>query len=225
VLEQVWPGHSGAYDRAVLLGHIEIAERAGRLTYQAGVRDLAEQTGVSIQAASNANRRLSKRQLIERVRESKGTLAAMWKLNACAASKLDTPIEPMCRGVSTFVGVEIQHDVFRWAGLGKCAAHVWAELTISPKAVAAPALAAATGRGNRTVERALERMRVLGMVRGDPGENGVVWSAVQGVNLDEIASKLGTSGMGVRQRAEHVRQRENHRVRLRRRSSFEKPRP
>ena len=53
--------------------------------------------------------------------------------------------------------------------------------------------------------------------------------ALQGVNLDEIASKLGTSGMGVRQRAEHVRQRENHRVRLRRsmrrRLPFEKPRP
>ncbi len=203
--EQTWEGRSGAYTRAVFLAHVEIAEHVGRITYQAGVRELAERAGIGIHAVSNANKRLIDAKLIETVKESTSTLATAWKLNSSVA-RGNTPLHLEVQGV--FPLATSSHDVFRHSGLGKCAAQIWAVLQYSKEPMRASEIADGTGRHRITVHNVLTRMLELGMVYCEMAKSGVVWSVVTTVNFDEIAKELGTDGLGQQQCDKHRAQRE-----------------
>ncbi len=214
VEQQTWQGQAGAYNRAVLLGHLAIAERAGRLTYQASVRDLAEQAGVSIKAVSKANQRLVKLSLIELVKAAYGTLAAMWRLGVFGWTKGNTPSSPSVGECVLLSKREIGHDVFRWAGFGKGAGQVWAKLERAEQPLTVQQIAEQTGRSAKTVYRILARFQGLGMVECVPdgaNPNQIAWGCAPEVNLDEMARKIGVAGIGARQRAEHIRERAAHR--------------
>lgn len=98
------------------------------------------------------------------------------------------------------------HDVFRFFGLGKTGAAVWAALSeYSP--MTAQDLTAHTGRSLRAVNRTLERMFQLQLVGMDFADAGAVWYALETADLDQAARLIGTFGAGERQRADHTRQR------------------
>jgi hypothetical protein len=215
ISRQVWTGRAGSYNRAVLLGHIAIAERAGRLSYQAGVRELAERAGMSLKAISKANARLCKDHFIEATKPAYGTLATQWRLNVGALSKGNTPNSPSVREcvlMTTRNQSELSaHDLFRWAGLGKGAAQIWELLVASDHPHSAQSVCAKTGRGLKSVYRILGKMHQLEMLTGDFDGSAFVWLANRDVNLDEVAQKLNVAGIGSRQRTEHAREREMHR--------------
>ena len=213
--EQAWDGRSGAYTRAVFLAHIEIAERVGRITYQAGVRELAERAGIGIHAASNANKRLIDQKLVELVKGNTSSLATAWKLNSSVA-RGNTPLHLEVQGVFPLATNIASHDVFRRAGLGKCAAQIWAILQPSKEPMRVSEIAEVTGRHRVTVQDALTRMCQLGMAHCDMSGAGVVWSSVTGVNLDEIAREIGTQGIGAEQKVKHAKERAAHKQRIER---------
>jgi DNA-binding MarR family transcriptional regulator len=54
----VWPSRTGGTDKAVLGAHLDIAEKSGRLTHGASVRQVAEMGGVVAGTVSRSHRRL-----------------------------------------------------------------------------------------------------------------------------------------------------------------------
>lgn len=206
-----WAGRSGSYTRAVAIAHAEIAERAGKLEYQASVRTLAEIAGVNSRTVSNANKRLIAAKVIALATSHTVTLARRWVLRS--VTSVHTPKPPQCGEVRTLV--TLGHDAFRRAGLGKPGAQVWGLLQAS-NGLRVAEIARQTGRARMTVGRVLKIMCALGMARAEIVGRGAVWHAVDGVDLDQIAREVGTRGAGDRQRAMHARDRRAHRRELER---------
>jgi len=208
--KRAWPGRTGSTDRAVFLAHTQIAYRAGRLTYAASARDLAELAGVSHPTASNATRRLcsDSYRLLALDIEAVADCAAIYRLENPGQS-LPLPHSTEVRECK----VMSSHDAFRFRGLGKSAAEVWEVLQHEP--ATERELAERTGRHKRTVVRALKRMSKL--IDGATGEvvsmvenEGNTWRTLE-VDLDFIASLIGTAGTGKQQRKKHKQERQCHR--------------
>lgn len=204
IMAQPWPGRTGRSDWAVARSHCEIAFRCGRMTYQASIREIAERAGVGVPAALRANRRLVEAGFLTLEAASFATAAAAYTLQKCKVITL--PNSPPVRECYHFA----LHDAFRYRGLGKSAAHVWAILRDRPGLTVAE-LAERTGRNVATVRRVLGRMARI--VDTDTGEvyrlverDGDGWRAVDG-DLDAIARAIGTAGAGAKQRARHTEQR------------------
>jgi len=75
-----WRGRTGSSDRAVFLAHASIAFDAGRITYAASSRELAERANMTHRTASRATNRLIKRGLLRRTHPSHGEKAAEYTL-------------------------------------------------------------------------------------------------------------------------------------------------
>lgn len=204
-----WPGRTGAVDRLIFLAHAEIAFKAGRLTYAAACRDLAEWAGVSRMTATNANHRLCKLGLLALDTPATVDSANIYRLEQLdkLGHSLKAPTVRKCQGLSA------SHDVFRFNGLGKSAGQIWQVLEESPATV--NELTAQTGRHKKTIERALARMvniidpltgEYLPMVASDGGET---WHALK-VDLNHIAHILGTAGAGEKQKQLHQKERKIH---------------
>jgi DNA-binding Lrp family transcriptional regulator len=205
-----WPGRTGAVDRTIFIAHMQIAYRAGRLTYAAACRDLAERAGVNSTTATNATRRLCEGGLL--TLETKATVdyANIYGLSLTVDELNHSPSTPTVR---KWLSMSTNHDVFRQCGLGKSAGEVWQVLQDGLATI--NELAERTGRHERTVKRSLERMAKL----ADPltGEclpmvariDGEVWQALP-VDLDRIAHIVGTADAGERQRRKHIQERQAH---------------
>lgn len=202
-----WPGRTGSSDCAIYLAHLTIVERCGRDPHGASARELAEEAGVSWQTAANANSRLVEAKRLEVVTEATPSLSTIWRL--LIPPDLDSTLCKLRHSINYTV-MECQsmhaHDAFRWQALGKTGGEVWAALQSAPLLKVAK-LAKMTGRHETTVRRKLKLMFKLGMA--EPMGDGL-WRAVPGVDLDQVAEELGTSGTGERQRAKHVRDRRRH---------------
>lgn len=205
---RAWKGRTGAVDRLIYLAHAEIAYKAGRLTYAAACRDLAELAGIGFKTATRATWRLCDSGLLIPDKKAVGDSANVYQLG-----NLDivthSPSTPYVRKCVTMSA----HDVFRFGGLGKSAGEVYAALQERPATV--EELAEITGRHERTVKRVLDRMakladpmtgEILPMVASDDGET---YHPLP-VDLDHVAHAIGTAGAGDRQRKEHARDRQLH---------------
>lgn len=208
-----WPGRTGSTDRAIYLAHVTIVERCGRDPHGASARELAEMAGVCWQTAANANSRLVDTGLLELTKEATPSFSHVWRL--LIPPDLDSA-SCIIRHSINYNVMECQtmhtHDAFRWQGLNKTGSDVWAVLQAMEEATVAD-LAKMTGRHRTTVKRKLELMFKVGMVEPLGDE---VWRGVVGADLDQVAVELGTSGIGERQRARHVRDRRRHRFELER---------
>lgn len=203
-----WEGRTGAIDRLVFIAHAEIAYQAGRLTYAASCRDLAERAGIGRTTATRSTWRLCKSGLIVLDREAVADSANVFQLTDLdiVGHSLRAPIVRKCPTMSN-------HDAFRHSGLGKSAGEVWQILQQHPARV--DELAAITGRHIKTIERVLARMmnladpltgEYLPMVANDVDDSYYAIS----VDLDRIAQVVGTAGASDRQRREHARERWLH---------------
>jgi hypothetical protein len=209
-----WPGRTGAVDQLVYLAHARIAYKAGRLTYAAACRDLAELAGIGKTTATRSTWRLNNLGLIISDRKAVADLANVYQLG-----QLDvmghSPSTPNVRKCPTM----LNHDVFRHRGLGKSAGEVY--VVLREHSATADELAGITGRHIETIKRVLDRMAKLSdpltgeylpMVASDDpqGKSGGKTYHSLPVDLDRIAHLIGTAGMGERQRKEHVRERQLH---------------
>ncbi len=206
---RAWRGRTGANDQLIYLAHARIAYQAGRFTYAASSRDLAEQAGISHTAATNSTWRLCKSGLL--VPDKK---AVAEKANTYQLSNTDKPLHSLRTSiVRKWQGLS-NHDVFRYGGLGKSAGQIYAALQESPANI--DELAEITGRHTKTIKRALDRMAKLAdpltgeclpMIVSDDDE---IYHPLP-IDLDRIAHAIGMAGAGERQKKEHAKERRLHR--------------
>ena len=78
--EQGWSGTAGATDRAVLKAHLDLIVWAGKLTYHAGVRTVADLAQVNPKTSSASHRRLQERGVLLLVQRGRGLRANLWTL-------------------------------------------------------------------------------------------------------------------------------------------------
>ncbi len=203
-----WPGRCGTYDRSVYLAHLQIVHRCGNSeSYAASARDLAEIAGLSWQAVTKANRRLAKAGLIELSDRATPELAHRWSLVG-GVSKVVTPSHEKVTDCQLLI-LTLGHDLFRWSGLNKTGAEIYAKLEELGDATPTE-LAEATGRGIATVKRKLARMAAYQVAKSVNGR----WRLCDDANLDEIAHVAGVTGLSDRQRQRHVQERRTHRLSL-----------
>lgn len=216
-----WPGRNGRTDHAAFLANALTAYDCGKLEYGLSVRELAERGGMGRLAAGKAQSRLLAAGHVERVKEFVMNKSVRYRLPQLRQSDKLAPLPhtPPCEGVVSVCHFgdgdkaaipDFAHDAFRYRGLGKTAAELYAVLRDKP--MTAGELAAATGRNLRTVFRNLARLaRVVDIDTGEvfklaePGD-GDTWRAVD-TDLAAVARAVGTAGVGERQRAKHAAER------------------
>jgi hypothetical protein len=205
---RAWKGRTGAVDQLTFLAHANIAYRAGRLTYAASCRDLAERAGISHMTATRATWRLCKSGLLVPDRKAVADSANIFEL-LNRDMPLHSPSTPVVRKCNT----TSNHDVFRHRGLGKSAGQVWQVLQESPARI--DQLVERTGRHPKTIKRALDQMsKITDPLTGEClpmvfSENGEVYYPLS-VELDRIAHAVGTAGAGERQQKKHAQERRIH---------------
>lgn len=213
---RAWPGRTGAVDRLLFLAHLQIAYRAGRLTWAAACRDLAERAGISHMTATRATHRLCNIGLLEVDTPATVDCATLYRLG----HELDKLLHFLTKGdFRKCNSLSINHDAFRFGGLGKATGEIYAALQESPATV--NELAEKTGRRAKTVKRALERMakltdpltgEYLPMVASDDPQSansGKIYHTLP-VDFDRVAHALGTAGAGQRQKELHAKERRVH---------------
>jgi DNA-binding transcriptional ArsR family regulator len=212
-ISRQWQGRTSATDRAVYIAHLQIVQRCGKDLHCASARELAELAGVGWRTAARANHRLVEAGLIELVIPATPSLSNIWKLVPPDLSLCDPlhhsggdSVGHKETNSETHTSMRLDHDAFRWSGLGKTGAEIYYALQGRSEA-SVKELQEATGRGRSTIYKKLNLMTDLYMAellgRGR-------WRALD-VNLDAVAEALGTAGKGKEQRARHRQERRLHR--------------
>ncbi len=204
-----WTGRTGSSDRAVLLAHATLAHRAGSPTYHASSRDLAELAGCERKTASRASQRLIRNGVVELIKPSTHLLANRYQLTKVnlEVSELTPLTTTTCEGVGQTSSYELP-DAFRQSGLGRAAFEVLNALQGNP--LPAKDVARKTGRHVQTVRRALAQMKNLGLVE----KLSRTWrgAAISEIDLEALATTLGTNGARKCQREKHQAERVRHRI-------------
>lgn len=211
-LSMPWTGRTGLTDRATYLAHLHIAGKIGKAVYGASVRELAEYAGLAKDTVSHANQRLVQKGLLRREKAHTLKLSATWQLD----STIWEGSQDASLGHSLTVGkcrecpkLAISHDAFRWRR-GKAIGQAWQVLLASDLPLSCEQLANQTGRGKRTIRRALNWMKQHGLAE----QVEDAWVGVATANLDEIAQKIGTAGKATKQKLRHALERRQHNQRL-----------
>lgn len=192
-----WSGVGGATDLAVLSVHIGIAAGLASLTYGASVRQVGEMAGVSIAAVSRSHRRLRRKGWVRRRARGRDGTASTWKLHLPeSATQMEQSAHTVVQGKECSTFVALDHDVWRWGGLGKTKMFVYAELSTEP--IPAKEIAARLQNSVRTVQRHLRTLKEFGLA--ERVMDG--WVRGKGT-LEEVAVELGTAETGARQRKKH----------------------
>ncbi|MBN1451135.1 MAG: bifunctional DNA primase/polymerase [Anaerolineales bacterium] len=215
-----------ASDKNILIAHIETAAKAGRVIYNASVRDLALFAGVDAGTASRANHRLTERKLLSVEHPSGGMLATQYALQLDKVQHtLSTSLVRVCcklstvqeAGTPTWKGERIAtHDAFRNGKnrLGQRAGQVYELLLTHPDGMTEQELSEATGAHIKTIRRALDNLKVTDRKTGEVIElvtkNGDKWQG-EIVDLDLIAAIFHTYAAREEQRERYEQERRDHR--------------
>lgn len=216
---RAWPGRTGSYDRAVYIAHATIAHKAGKMTYAASSRTLAELAGCSWVTAAKATKRL---QIQGHVRLEQEAVAVFSLSNTYSLipKKMQTLYTSSKDCVEVYKECTL-HDAFRaFPGLGKSAGEIWGVL-LEYKDLTVKNMAAITGRHVTTIRRNLKNMESI----PDPAtgemikmvvKQGKVWHRNGDVNLDHIAMCLDIYGRGEKQIRKHARERRDFKEKMER---------
>ena len=206
-----WLGRSGGTDRAIYLAHLEIVRRCARNPYGASCRELAAIAGTGHKTATRATDRLIAQDLLEVTAESKASLSTRYRLLEPEGLEFHSDTLPHMGGIESVSQrnrtLEESLDVWRWSGLGKTGAQVYAMLAERGRLTAVE-LVELTGRAKATVWRKLQAMQALGLA--EQIEETGQWVLDDLGDLSEAARELGTAGLADRQRQRHARQRALH---------------
>jgi len=195
-----WPGRTGSSDRAVYLALLEKAQRASAMDVDCSEREL-EQLALlgSRNTVRAALKRLDDQRLISPVRAGTERWGATWRIEDVSDPHLSHPEIEVCGA-----GLEAAHDLWRnGAGLGKSPQRVYERLLVEP--AIAEDMAASVGLSKRTMDRALERLKVFGLAE----KSGRVWRPLA-ADKDALARDIGVLGKSAAQAARHRREREAH---------------
>jgi DNA-binding transcriptional ArsR family regulator len=209
-----WRGIAGATDRAVLLAHLDVAERVG-VPYAATNRQIAEAAGVRRQTVTKAHRRLMHVGWLAHDVAGHSGEATRWRLPRLAAtSRSTTQSLPLRGGGVRLMGRSPGRDFFRWSGFGKRGAGKAAqrvfEAVLAYGPVSVTALRAVLVGLSRT--RAYHHLKIL----ADAGlivRTGAGWGVVPDHDERSIraAGRRGTLGATLAQRFQHDDERAAHR--------------
>jgi DNA-binding MarR family transcriptional regulator len=201
---RAWRGSSGASDWALMHAHIQIAQRCGKIPYDASVRELAERAGLEPGTVSLSHRRLVDAGWLQRSHRRlprRPVDADVWTMRVPTQSR--TSLEQTNQGVHMCVQA-VSEDVWRWRVLGKSTLRVWVEIHRQGPETARQ-LAARFDMSERNMTRHLARLRDHGLaVRQEDGS--WLWLAP---DLRQLARDLGAEGKGARQRQKHELDRSN----------------
>lgn len=204
---------SSANRRKLLLAHLDIAYKAGKPEYVAGIRDLALGAGVHKDTASNHTKKLINDGLIYLTEAGNVVSANRYALNSeKIGHSLRTKNVRKCPKFSN-------HDAFRNGGgryakgrLGRRAGEIYELIFNNPLPVSE--IAKQTGATIKTVESALKKMNkfidfrtgeIIEMVSCD----GEIWNANL-VDLDVIAAMIGTFAATGKQKLTYEKERRDH---------------
>ncbi len=217
---RAWIGRGGASEQAVFLAHMAIAYRAGTTKgWAADKRTLADIAGLS------ETSKVTKRILID------GWLRLEGRSTAERASvySLSTAL-PLPESLECVEVVTLCNDAFRktsrlstqgkrlTSGFGQIGHQLWKALQSEP--MSDKDLAKSKGRNLRTVRKYLEKMQnltdqmtgeILPMVELRPTAEGEKWHALD-VDLDAVATAVGTFGKGDKQKQKHAKERRLHSI-------------
>ncbi len=127
---RAWQGRTGTVDQLIYLAHATLSYKAGRSTYAASCRDLAELAGIGRTTATRATWRLCKSGLLVPDKKAVADSANLFKLGSL--DKVGhSPRSPSVRECPTLSN----HDVFRYRGLGKSAGQIFTALQTSPATI------------------------------------------------------------------------------------------
>ena len=216
-----WQGRTRGTDQAVALAHCNIAERSGRSTYQASVRELAEYAGITPISVSKANQRLERLSVIERVTDydsKRPSQAIVWELKPTGGGNVVHSHNGISESECTTFDLLIGHDLFRvrlsrtrkMLGLGKIGLHVW-KFMQDMQSHSINEICRVTKHDRKAVRGILQKMLCAEMVCNFGGK----WNAFPNVDLDRAAFLLGMSGTGAAQRARHEAERKHRAALLR----------
>jgi len=213
---QMWVGRGGASEWAVLQSHVRIAIKAGKLVYQASVRDVGEDAGLTAQAVGRVQRRLRSKGWLRLVLGARDGAANVWTLRipALAApagvqSRRHSNLPGGCEESVNAIAPAPGSDAFRWQGLGriglgKSAQRVWQVL--GEEAQKPDELSTVLGIKRRMVQYHLARLAKVGLALREPAG----WR--RGLrDLARVAAEIGTIGTGDVQRLKHKRDRDVYR--------------
>ena len=188
-----WKGRGGLSDLAVVRAHLKIALKAGKIQYHADVRTVAEEAGLSVGGAHNAQERLRGSGWLRRIQHAQGTQATMWHLQIPATPRehTNTSLGGCDTECSDDVATDLGHDLWGWAqGLGKARGRVWERLPVAPESITTKQLATRLDLDVRTVQghlAALEKHRLAVEPSGSGWQRGPS-------SPDEVARQLGVAG-------------------------------
>ena len=182
-LTSPFAGRGGPTEFAVLLVHLGVAQRAGRLYYDLNVRDVALRSGVSRSAASAAHARLVDTGWLRVLRHGGQQGSTVWLLLG----------PPPSWTVDLYGGVREEEDCPGWevnpsqaiwseVGVGKAGLLVWTRLGPSPTPLTA--LCISLSRSPSVVSKHLEVLRDHGLSNRDARRD---W--VRGALTPELASE------------------------------------
>jgi transposase len=212
-----WRGGSGASDRTVLRTHLLHAWGLGRIVYDLDVRTVSVVSHLSKSTVVTAQRRLRRAGWLLLVRPSRGPHAASWAVLpqfARQAKSEPTRTHSIAGGhvnvcSTEFAPVDLGHDTWARAGLGKSTARVYEHLHAT-EAIASTILAKILGIGLRMVQKHLGKLRRHGLAVTD-GRGGWLRGPADPA---AVAETLGTAGLRQGRWQQALGERQAHRTHL-----------
>ncbi len=219
-----WPGRTGRTERALVLAHLDVAERLGRIDYDLSEREAAERANVARSTVQMRNADAVRHGWIEAMQPGSrpDQKAGWWRLRGDnlsphlqGAGGPGTPVEsdtttplPVSVGPSTHklygptLSSGAKADAFSYGGLGRAAEVVYHHLLSGDLTCAD--LAGRVGSTTRTVQRAVKRLRDHGLAEQAPSGR---WRALTR-EWAAVAGEQGVLGVGERRKRRHARERD-----------------
>ena len=196
------PEYRGTLKR-VLIGHLLIARKRQHLIHSAGIRELAVSSGVTKHTACKRNHDLEKLGYVRLVREDDIEHATLWTFDT---ETLQRDLEPCCVRDPLYYnnGSSTQQSQFypgTWDAFQhwKSGGEVWRILKFGGEYTVTD-LAKRTRFSKSTISRTINKMQELGMV--DVSQRA--YCAPAGIDLKQIAKRLGTLGTEKRRKDKYL---------------------
>lgn len=205
--------HTRETDRRVLLAHVDVVYKTGRMEWHMSRREVEQAAQMSKPTATKTTRRLVQAGIIAHSKAHRASYATRWTFGAkCAeVTHSHTLSDGVCVSGQDLHKMHQAHAAFEHAGLGRHVARTFAAIVGAPLSEAA--IAAATGFHRTTVSRHLERLLRFELAAIRDGQR---WQALP-ANLDDAAYALGTTDVAAKRRKRIERERAAHRRNLARR--------
>jgi DNA-binding MarR family transcriptional regulator len=204
--QTAWTGKHGPIVRAVYLALVIIYDRYGSMPFNASQRELAELSGVgSRNTVTQALTTLVREDIISQASGLKAS--ARTDLGVADAWRFERPVHEGLDGrgrVSRFPLEHLGHDLFYSRALGKTAQLVYDQVEAAPGDEAE--LVLRTGLSRRLINKQVKRLEGADLI--GRREDGTLF--LTGVDLDEVALKLGIPQRSSAQRNRHDEERSEY---------------